>query len=203
VRHAGRELAGSSDLRAVLRHVPRSGARSIDAALEDAIGRMSDGDKQQVLTAMLDSADASALPVVMRLAERIGGDSEKAAFLRRAAPRVLDGSSASLREAFFRVYDKIGSDGERQIVLTAAVKEGRSSPGLTRDVIRAATRIGSDGEKASVLRMVAKRRLLTTGELREEYIKAARTIGSDGEFRAVIEAVLGPGSGASSGGGRR
>src|SRR3712207_4311491 len=101
---------------------------------------MGDGDKQQVLTAMLDSADASTMLVVMRLAERIGGDSEKAAFLRRAVPRVLDGSSAALREAFFRVYSTIGSDGEKHVVLTAALKEGRSSPALTRDVIRAATR---------------------------------------------------------------
>src|SRR5688572_30052952 len=58
VRHAGQELAGSSgDLRAVLRHVPATGTRTVTAALEEAITHMSDGDKQQVLAGMLDSAD--------------------------------------------------------------------------------------------------------------------------------------------------
>jgi beta-lactamase regulating signal transducer with metallopeptidase domain len=191
VRHAGRELAGSGDLRAVLRSVPRGNRRSIDAALADAIGRMSDGDKQQVLSGMLDSADTPTLHVVLRLAEQIGSDGEKAAFLRRAAPRVLDPSNATLREAFFRTYASIGSDGEKHVVLNAALKQALKSPTITRDVIRGAVKIGSDGEKAALLRSVAKSRLLTTDELRAEYIRAARTIGSDGEFRAVIDEVLG------------
>ena len=190
LRHAGRELSGSSDLRAVLRHVSRGSGRAIDAALEDAIGRMSDGDKQQVLVGMLDSADTPTLMTVMRLAERIGSDSDKSAFLRRAAPRVLDGRNSVLQDAFFRVYAGIGSDGEKRTVLDAAMKQAPRSSSITRDILRNAAKIGSDGEKAAVLRAVAKNGLLATDALRDEYIKTARTIGSDGEYRAVIDAVL-------------
>jgi hypothetical protein len=74
--------------------------------------------------------------------------------------------------------------------LLAALRRGRASASLTRDVLRGATRIGSDGDKASVLLTVARGGLLTTPELREEYIRTARTIGSDADYRAVIDAVL-------------
>jgi hypothetical protein len=123
------------------------------------------------------------------LAERIASDGDKSSFLRRAVPRVLDGSS-SLREAFFRAYATLAADGDKRVVLVAAVREGQQSPALTRDVIRATGKIGSDGDKASVLLTVARSRLVTTDELREEYIKVARTIGSDGDYRRVIDAVL-------------
>jgi beta-lactamase regulating signal transducer with metallopeptidase domain len=190
VRHAARQLAGSSgDLRAVLRQVPPGSVRTIDAALEEAIGRMSDGDKHHVLAGMLDSADPATLLVALRLAERIASDGDKSSFLRRAAPRVLGGSSA-LREAFFRAYATLAADGDKRAVLMAAVRQGQKSTALTRDVIRGTGKIGSDGDKTLVLLTVARTGLVTSDELREEYIKAARTIGSDGDYRRVIDAVL-------------
>jgi hypothetical protein len=191
VRHAGRELAESSgDLRAVLRLVPPGGVRAVNGALEEAIARMGDGDKAAVLGSMLDAGDPATLGVVLRLTEQIGSDGDKAGLLQRAAPRVLDGPNDALRDAFFHAYATIGSDGDKASVLLAALRRGRSSASLTRDVLRGASRIGSDGDKASVLLAVAHSRLLTTPELREEYIRAARTIGSDADYRAVIDAVL-------------
>ncbi len=192
VRHAGRELASSSsDLRAVLRRVPATGARSVTSALADAIGNMSDGDKRETLVAMLDTADAATILAVLRLGEKIGSDGDKASFLQRAAPRAVGGTDAGLREAFFKTYSTIGSDGDKQAVLIAALRQGHKSPALTRDVIRGSSRIGSDGDKASILLAIARDRLLVTDALREEYIKVARSIGSDAEYRQVIDAVLG------------
>jgi beta-lactamase regulating signal transducer with metallopeptidase domain len=191
VRHAGRELATSSgDLRAVLQHVPATNARAVTSALEEAIPHMSDGDRQQVLIGMLDNADAPTLALMLRLAERIDGDGDKATFLQRAVPRVLAGNDPALREAFFRTYATIGADGDKHNVLLSALRQAQKSPALTRDILRAAARIGADGEKATVLLAVARDRLLVTDDLRDEYIKAARTIGSDGDYRRVIDAVL-------------
>ena len=120
VVQAGKEVASSSDLRAVLSKAAaqsRTGGIA-GSALESSIAKVaSSTDRTAVLEAFGQTDDRDQLLAVMRVAATIPASTDKANLLSALAPRYLGRNDAALREAFFKTLVTIPASTDRANVL--------------------------------------------------------------------------------------
>jgi beta-lactamase regulating signal transducer with metallopeptidase domain len=192
VRHAGRNLSSSGDLRSVLTQAgpgARNSSRT-SSAFEEAVNAVSSsGDKRSVLQVYGQSTDRDMLLSVMRLAETVPGSGDRSSLLAALAPNYLGRNDDALREAYFRVAATIPSSGDMRRVLNGAVNGfAGSNEKVAYDVATAAANVPSSGDRAAVLSALANVGALRSTRVREAYLRAAQGL-SSGDAVRVLQAA--------------
>jgi hypothetical protein len=195
-QHAGRDLASSGDLSAVLQLLPLKAVRSpgTRSAIADALSHIaSSGDKSSTLQIMAPQADPEMLVMLAKAAEDLPSSGDKANFLMTTASEYLSNSNEALRNAYFRVVATIPSSGDMRNVLESALPYGHASAPLTLQIIEATKGIASSGDVASVLESLISQGLLRSGSERGTLavIERTLTMPSSGDRANVLMAVLG------------
>ena len=194
-QHAGRDLASSGDLSAVLQLLPLKAVRSpaTRSAIADALSHIaSSGDKSSTLQVMAPQADPEMLVMLAKAAEDLPSSGDKANFLMATASEYL-GASQTLRNAYFRTVATIPSSGDMRNVLETALPYGHASPALTLQIIDATKGIVSSGDVASVLESLVSQGLLRSGNERGTLavIERTLTMASSGDRANVLMTVSG------------
>jgi beta-lactamase regulating signal transducer with metallopeptidase domain len=194
-QHAGRDLASSGDLSAVLQLLPLKAVRSpgTRSAIADALSHIaSSGDKSSTLQVMAPQADPEMLVMLAKAAEDLPSSGDKANFLMATASEYL-GASQTLRNAYFRTAATIPSSGDMRNVLETALPYGHASPALTLQIIDATKGIASSGDVASVLESLVSQGLLRSGNERGTLavIERTLTMPSSGDRANVLMTVSG------------
>jgi hypothetical protein len=192
VRQAGRDVASSGDLSAVLiKAAPlvRNQSRSASAVEQAAAAVPSSGDRTAVLMAYGESTDHAMLLGVMRSAETIPSSGDKARLLTELTVRYFEGGDAELRDAYFRTLNTVPSSGDKRRVLIGVLAGYASSPSVALDVIAASNSVASSGDRAAVLLGVANSGALRDATVREAYLKAADALPSMGDRNRVLAAA--------------
>lgn len=191
VRHAGRNIQSSGDLRAVLERAAPSGAgMRIASALEEAASHIaSSGDRTAVLHRYANTSDREMLLAVMRVARTIPSSGDKANLLRQVAERYLAGNDRELSTAFFSTATTIPSSGDLRNVLSAALPYTAKSAEQSLMVIDASNSIASSGDRTEVLLGVVNSGALGNTKVRDAFLTAAGAIPSSGDRSRVLEAA--------------
>lgn len=195
-QHAGRDLASSGDLSAVLQLLPLKAVRSpaTRSAIADALSHIaSSGDKSSTLQVMAPQADPEMLVMIAKAAEDLPSSGDKANFLMTTASEYLSSSNEALRNAYFRVVATIPSSGDMRNVLESVLPYGHASAPLTLQVIEATKGIASSGDVASVLESLISQGLLRSGNERGTLavIERTLTMASSGDRANVLMALSG------------
>jgi hypothetical protein len=192
VRHAGRNLSSSGDLRSVLTRAgpaARNQARTSNAFVEAVNSVASSGDKRAVLQVYGQSTDREMLLSVMKLTETVPSSGDKASLLSVLAPNYLDRGDDALREAYFRALATVPSSGDMRSVLTGSVMGyAAANEKVAHDVAVAAADIPSSGDRAVVLLRLAGVGALRTARVRDAYLRAAEGMAS-GDASRVLQAA--------------
>ena len=191
VRHAGRNLSSSGDLRSVLTQAGpgvRNNARA-SSAFEEAVNAVSSsGDKRSVLEVYGQSSDRGMLTTVMRMVETISSSGDRSNLLTTLAPNYLGRHDDALHEAYFRAVAGIPSSGDLRRVLTGAVNSFGGDEKVAYDVVVAASKVPSSGDRAAVLTALANIGALRSARVREAYLRAAQGL-SSGDAVLVLQAA--------------
>ena len=192
VRHAGRNLQSSGDLRAVLEKAAptqRGGIRS-GSALEEAIAHMSSsGDKAAVLELYGQTTDRDMLLSVMRVARSIPSSGDKSGLLEQLARRYLGADDRELSTAFFQTALTVQSSGDLSTVLTTAIPFAAKSADKTLLLIDAVRSIASSGDRAEVLISLVASGAVKGMKVRDAFFDAAVAVPSSGDRSRVLEAA--------------
>ena len=192
VRHAGRNIPSSGDLRSVLTKAApslRGGVRSGSAIEQAVLAVPSSGDRTAVLRAFGQTTDRDMLLSVMRMAETIPSSGDKSSLLKTLAPSYLDRDDDALRDAFFRTLSTVPSSGDMRSVLTGSVMGyAAANEKVAYAVARAAADVPSSGDRAAVLLGLADARALKSARVRDAYLKATEGM-SGGDATRVLRAV--------------
>ena len=192
VRQAGRDVPSSGDLRAVLSKASaQSGRTRVSASvLDSAISAVaSNGDRAAVLLAFGQTDDRSQLLAVMRVAESISSNGDKARLLVELAPRYLESDDDALRKRFFATAVTVSSSGDLSRVLLAAVPYAPKSNEATISIIETAGAISGSGDRARVLVALAGAGAVRSQPARDAYLRVTRDIGSSSDARGALEAL--------------
>jgi hypothetical protein len=192
IRHAGRNLPSSGDLRAVLEKAAptRGGARS-GSALEEAVAHVaSSGDRTAVLAAYGRTTDREMLLSVMRMARTIPSSGDKAGLLEQLAPRYLKTTDHELHTSFFQASETIPSSGDLSGVLKAAIPYAVNSQEQALLLIDVARHVPSSGDRSSVLIALVGSGAVKPGVVREAFMEAAAGVPSSGDRSRVMQAAV-------------
>jgi beta-lactamase regulating signal transducer with metallopeptidase domain len=194
VRHAGRNLPSSGDLREVLTRAgpgARNGSRT-SSAFEEAVNAVaSSGDRRAVLQVYGQSTDRSMLLSVMKMAETVPSSGDRSSLLSVLAPNYLDRNDDALREAFFRTLATVPSSGDMRSVLSGATMGfAASNEKIAHAVAVAAADVPSSGDRATVLVQLAEAGALRSARVREAYMRAARGLASGDAVRVLQAAAV-------------
>ena len=192
VRHAGRNVQSSGDLRAVLeRAAPsRGGAMRSASALEEAAAHIaSSGDRTAVLQRYAETSDREMLLAVMRVARTIPSSGDKANLLRQMVSHYLDGNDHELGAAFFQTAATVPSSGDLRNVLDSALPYAGKSADQALMLIETARIIASSGDRAEILIGLVHTGVLSTAKVRDAFIDAATSVASSGDRSRVLEAA--------------
>ena len=192
VRHAGRNLSSSGDLRAVLTRAG-PGARNdgrTSGAFEEALRAVgSSGDKRAILEVYGQSTDRDMLRSVMKLTETVPSSGDRTALLKVLAPNYLSRNDDGLRDAFFRTLETIPSSGDKRSALTGSVMGfAAANERIAHAVAEAAAGVPSSGDRAAVLLALADAGALKSARVREAYLKATEGM-SSGDASRVLRAA--------------
>jgi hypothetical protein len=192
VRHAGRNLSSSGDLRSVLTKAGpgvRNGTRT-SGAFEEAVGAVaSSGDKRAVLQVYGQSTDRAMLLSVMRMAETVASSGDRSSLLTVLAPNYLSRNDDALREAFFTTLATVPSSGDMRNVLTGSVLGyAAGNEKVAYDVATGAANVPSSGDRAGVLLSLASVGALRSTRVRDAYLRAAQGLAS-GDAVRVLQAA--------------
>lgn len=189
VRHAGRNLPSSGDLRSVLTKAApsmRGGARSASAIEQAVLAVSSSGDRTAVLRAFAQTSDRDNLLSVMRVAETIPSSGDKASLLQTVAPSYLDRNDDALRDAFFRTLSTVTSSGDMRSVLTGSVMGyAAANEKVAFAVASAVAAIPSSGDRLSVLLALVNVRAIRSTRIRDAYLRATEGMASGDATRAL------------------
>jgi beta-lactamase regulating signal transducer with metallopeptidase domain len=191
VRHAGRNLSSSGDLRAVLTQAGpgvRNNSRTSNAFEEAVNAVSSSGDKRAVLEVYGQSTDRGMLLSVMRMAETVASSGDRTYLLTTLAPNYLGRNDDALREAYFRAAAGIPSSGDLRRVLNGAVNAFGGDEKVAYDVAVAASGVPSSGDRAAVLTALANVGALRSTRVRDAYMRAAQGL-SSGDAVRVLQAA--------------
>jgi hypothetical protein len=194
VRHAGRNLSSSGDLRSVLTKagpgVRNSGRAS--SGFEEAVNSISSsGDKRSVLQVYGQSTDRDMLLSVMKLAETVASSGDRASLLSVLAPNYLSRNDDALREAFFHTLATVPSSGDMRSVLTGSVMGyAAGNEKVAYDVAVTAAAVPSSGDRAVVLTELARLNGLRSTRVREAYMRAAQGLASGDAVRVLQAAAV-------------
>jgi beta-lactamase regulating signal transducer with metallopeptidase domain len=192
VRQAGKDIAGSSDLRAVLSKAAEQQNRtSVSAStLEAAMGAVpSSTDLTAVLLAFGETQDRDQLLAVARTALKIPSSSDLSRFLVEVAPRYLERNDAALRDAYFRAAAIVPSSSDLARVLENAVPYATRSPEVARALIVTSEKVPSSSDRSRVLVALASTGAVKGKVLRDAYLEAAQGIGGSEDVRHALEAL--------------
>ncbi len=192
VRHAGRNIPSSGDLRAILEAAAprRGGGVRSGSALEDAVSHIaSSGDKTAVLELYGQTDDRDMLLSVMRMARTIPSSGDKSGLLELLSPRYLRDADRDLSNAFFQAAVTVQSSGDLRNVLHAAIPYVAKSPEETLLLIDAARTIASSGDRSEVLISLVRNGAIKSPRVREAFLDAAATVPSSGDRSRVLEAA--------------
>ena len=195
VRHAGRNLSSSGDLRSVLlKAAPtRGGGIRSGSALEDAIVNMaSSGDKTAVLEAYGQTTDKEMLMSVMRVARTIQSSGDKARLLQELAQRYLSGNDRDLYSAYYQTALTIPSSGDLRNTLEMAIPYAAQSAEQTLLLIDATKSIASSGDRSNVLISLVQTGAVKTKEARDAFFAVTASVPSDGDRSRVLQAAVRP-----------
>jgi beta-lactamase regulating signal transducer with metallopeptidase domain len=192
VRQAGKNVASSSDLRAVLSKAAeqqnRTGVRA--STLEEAMGAVpSSSDLTAVLLAFAETNDRDQLLAVARTALKIPSSSDLARLLVDVAPRYLERNDAALRDAYFKAAAIVPSSSDLSRVLENAVSYATRSPEVARAVIATSEAVPSSSDRSRVLVTLASTGSVKGKTLRDAYLKAAGGIGGSEDMHHALEAL--------------
>jgi hypothetical protein len=192
VRHAGRNLQSSGDLRAVLEKAAptqRGGLRS-GSALEEAMTHMaSSGDKTAVLQLYGQTNDRDMLLSVMRVARSIQSSGDKSGLLEQLAQRYLGHNDRELSTAFFQTAVTVQSSGDLRNVLEMATPHAAKSADETLLLIDAARGVASSGDRAEVLITLVQSGAVQGTRVRDAFFDVAGSVPSSGDRTRVLEAA--------------
>lgn len=192
VRHAGRNLQSSGDLRAVLERAAPSqsgGIRSASALEDAAMHVASSGDKTSVLQRYGQTSDKEMLLAVLRVARTIQSSGDKSNLLEQLASHYLGGNDRDLSSAFFTTAKTVQSSGDLRNVLDAAMPYVGRSADQALMVIDASRSIASSGDRSAVLIGLVNAGALTTSKVRDAFMEAATSVQSSGDRSRVLEAA--------------
>lgn len=192
VRHAGRNITSSGDLRAILKKAgPRrqGGIRSGSALEEGIAGLASSGDKTSVLMEFGQTNDRDMLLSVMRVARTIPSSGDKTRLLKSLAPRYLDTNDKDLVAAFYGAALTIPSSGDLRAVLETAIPYTQRSEQQVLNVIAASRSIPSSGDLSEVLIKLVRTGSVRSKDARDAFFAAAATVPSEGDRNRVLTAA--------------
>ncbi len=191
VRHAGRNISSSGDLRGLLiRAAPLQGANRSGSALEDAAASIaSSGDKTAVLAVYGRTTNREMLLSVMRVARTIQSSGDKAGLLEQLASHYLKVNDPELQSLFFETAETIPSSGDLSGVLKQAVPFAATSPDQALLLLHTSRRIASSGDRSSVLIALVASGAVKTAVVRRAFFEVAETIPSSGDRSRVLEAA--------------
>ena len=192
VRHAGRNIESSGDLRAVLERAapsPGAGMRSASALESAASNIASSGDRTAVLERYAQTDDRSMLLAVMRVARTIESSGDLANLLRTVVSRYLAGNDHDLSLAYFTTAATISSSGDLRNVLDGALPYVGKSTEQALMLISASNSIVSSGDLAEVLIGLVNAGGLTTPKVREAFLDAAAAVASSEDRSRVLESA--------------
>jgi hypothetical protein len=191
VRHAGRNLASSGDLRSVLTQAGpgvRNNSRT-SSAFEEAVNAVSSsGDKRSVLEVYGQSTDRNMLLSVMRMAETVPSSGDRTYLLTTLAANYLGRNDDALRDAYFRAAAGIPSSGDLRRVLNGATDAFGTNEKVAYEVAVAASHVPSSGDRAAVLTALANVGALRSTRVRDAYMQAAQGL-SSGDAVRVLQAA--------------
>jgi beta-lactamase regulating signal transducer with metallopeptidase domain len=192
VRQAGKDVASSSDLRAVLSKAAaqsRTGGVA-PSALETAAGAVaSSTDRTAVLEAFSQTDDRDQLLAVARIAATIPSSSDKANLMSGLVAKYLGRNDAALRDAFFKAVVTIPSSTDLSNVLQDAIPFAVKSNEVALAIIAVDSLVPSSTDKSNVLIALAERGAIRTPAARDAYLRAVQGIPSSTDMRNALEAL--------------
>jgi hypothetical protein len=192
VAQAGKDVASSSDLRAVLSKAAaqsRTGAVA-PSALETAAGAVaSSTDRTAVLEAFAQTDDRDQLLAVARVAATIPSSTDKTNLMSGLAPKYLGRNDAALRDAFFKTIVTIPSSTDLSNVLEIAIPFAAKSNDIALAIIAADTMVASSTDRSNVLIALAESGAVRTPAARDAYLHAVQGIASSTDMRNALEAL--------------
>jgi hypothetical protein len=192
VAQAGKDVASSSDLRAVLSKAAaqsRTGGVA-PSALESAAGAVaSSTDRTAVLEAFAQTDDRDQLLAVARVAATIPSSTDKTNLMSTLAPKYLGRNDAALRDAFFRTIVTIPSSTDLSNVLEIAIPFAAKSNDVALAIIAADTLVASSTDRSNVLIALAGSGAIRTPAARDAYLRAVQGIPSSTDMRNALEAL--------------
>jgi hypothetical protein len=192
VRHAGRNIQSSGDLRAVLERAAPSqggGMRSASALEEAVMHIASSGDRTAVLERYGQTSDREMLLSVMRAARTIPSSGDKSNLLEQLAARYLSNNDRDLNTAFFQAAMTVQSSGDLRNVLDSAMPYVGKSGDQALMLIEASRSIASSGDRSEVLISLVNTGVVTTSRVRDAFLDAAGSVASNGDRSRVLEAA--------------
>jgi beta-lactamase regulating signal transducer with metallopeptidase domain len=192
VVQAGKDVASSSDLRAVLsKAATQSSTKGVSGStLETAIGAVaSSSDRTAVLEAYGQTDDRDQLLAVMRVAETIPSSADKANLMAALVPRYLGRNDAALRDAFFKTVVTIPSSADLSNVLNDAIPFAVKSNEVALAIIAADRTVASSSDRSNVLIALAQRGAIRTSAARDAYLRAAQELPASSDIRNALEAL--------------
>ncbi len=188
VRHAGRNIASSGDLRGIL-ELAADGNGPSGPALADAASHIaSSGDKSAVLRRYGQTDDHEMLRSVLREVRTVASSGDKSTVLRAVVARCVGVSDRELATAWFDGAVTVPSSGDLHRVLRSA------APAASADelvmLIRAAAHVGSSGDRSRVLLAVVDNDASRDDVVHKALVDAAAGIPSSGDRSRVLEAIM-------------
>jgi hypothetical protein len=184
----------SASSRALVKRLEQGRApdSTLRAVIASAAKMTSDGDRSQVLVAVLraknlDQADMVAL---LGAAASMTSDGSKTVVLRPAALRVRFDDPAA-RAAFFAATSSIGSSGSRAAVLRQVIDARLLPPSSPawRDFLASVQSMDSDGDQSFLLRALFENAGALDSPLLVQILATARSMKSDGDKASVLRSA--------------
>jgi hypothetical protein len=157
--------------------------------LERILRTISSGyDLRLAMKSQMVGADRERLLMFMRVSASMGSNHDLGSFLLEAAPYYL-GKDRQLEDAWLNAAQKIGSSHERKLALTGVLDYAQGNVPVTLGLINAIKGMSSGADKAEVLTAMAKRKIISTPELRAAFLTQVSTLSSTVDKRTVLEAL--------------
>lgn len=192
VRHAGRNIASSGDLRAILERAapPQGGGGRSGSALEEAVMHIaSSGDRTAVLERYGQTTDRQMLLAIMRVARTIPSSGDKSSLMQQLASAYLTSTDRDLNASFFQTAMTVPSSGDLRNVLSAAIPYAGRSAAQALMLIEASRSIASSGDRSDVLIALVNTGVTRTALVREALFDVTSSVASSGDRNRVLEAA--------------